>query len=134
MTMVEQEVMCPKCGGKTWDNRLTKKNPKAPDYKCRDRSCDGCVWPPKNGAAPAPRAAAPTRAPLALGAPMPWEEQEETGAPPVADKMAAKFALYSRCLDQARLEVVRTGLDKMGGDVAGAVAAMAATLFIQASK
>lgn len=43
-------VSCPKCGGRMWDNRLTKRNPKAPDYKCRDRSCDGVIWPPKNGA------------------------------------------------------------------------------------
>ena len=42
---------CPKCGGRMWDNRATKRNPKAPDYKCRDRTCDGVVWPPK-GAAP----------------------------------------------------------------------------------
>jgi len=28
-----------------WDNRLSKRNPKAPDYKCRDRSCDGVIWP-----------------------------------------------------------------------------------------
>lgn len=47
------EVPCPKCGGRTWDNRVGKRNPKAPDFKCRDKSCDGCVWPPKNGAAPA---------------------------------------------------------------------------------
>ena len=38
---------CPKCGGRMWDNRLTKRNPKAPDFKCRDRACDGVVWPPK---------------------------------------------------------------------------------------
>lgn len=38
-------VSCPKCGGRTWDNRITKRNPKAPDYKCRDRNCDGVVWP-----------------------------------------------------------------------------------------
>ena len=45
---------CPKCGGKMWDNRLSKRNPKAPDYKCRDRSCDGVVWPPRGApAAPA---------------------------------------------------------------------------------
>jgi len=36
---------CPKCGGRMWDNRLSKRNPKAPDYKCRDRSCDGVIWP-----------------------------------------------------------------------------------------
>ena len=42
---------CPKCGGKMWDNRLSKRNPKAPDYKCRDRSCDGVIWPPRAAAA-----------------------------------------------------------------------------------
>lgn len=38
---------CPKCDGRMWDNRLTKRNPKAPDWKCRDRSCDGVIWPPR---------------------------------------------------------------------------------------
>lgn len=36
---------CPKCGGPMWDNRSTKRNPRAPDYKCQNRSCDGVVWP-----------------------------------------------------------------------------------------
>ena len=46
-------VSCPKCGGRMWDNRLTKRNPKAPDYKCQNRSCDGVVWPAKvAGSAP----------------------------------------------------------------------------------
>ena len=44
------EPSCPKCGGRMWDNRLSKRNPKAPDYKCRSRSCDGVVWPPRSGA------------------------------------------------------------------------------------
>src|SRR6266487_1247723 len=43
-------VSCPKCGGRMWDNRLTKRNPKAPDYKCQNRSCDGVIWPPKSAA------------------------------------------------------------------------------------
>ena len=51
------EQSCPKCGGRMWDNRLTKRNPKAPDYKCRDRSCDGVIWPPKGE-----RAAEPAKA------------------------------------------------------------------------
>ena len=38
---------CPKCGGPMWDNRAGKKNPKAPDFKCRDKGCDGVIWPPK---------------------------------------------------------------------------------------
>jgi hypothetical protein len=46
------EQSCPKCGGRMWDNRVTKRNPKAPDYKCRDRSCDGVIWPPKGEKAP----------------------------------------------------------------------------------
>ncbi len=36
---------CPKCGGRMWDNRIGKRNPRAPDFKCRDRGCDGVVWP-----------------------------------------------------------------------------------------
>jgi hypothetical protein len=42
---------CPKCGGRVWDNRATKRNPKAPDFKCRDRSCDGVIWPARPAAA-----------------------------------------------------------------------------------
>jgi hypothetical protein len=41
------EETCPKCGGRMWDNRLTKRNPRAPDFKCRGRSCDGVIWPSK---------------------------------------------------------------------------------------
>lgn len=48
---------CPKCQGGMWDNRVGKTNPRAPDFKCKDRGCDGVIWPPKD-AAPA---AAPTR-------------------------------------------------------------------------
>jgi hypothetical protein len=39
------EPSCPKCGGRMWDNRATKRNPRAPDFKCRDRACDGVIWP-----------------------------------------------------------------------------------------
>jgi len=49
--IASNEQSCPKCGGRMWDNRLTKRNPKAPDYKCRDRSCDGVIWPPKGAKA-----------------------------------------------------------------------------------
>jgi hypothetical protein len=50
-TLTDMElVSCPKCGGRMWDNRLTKRNPKAPDYKCQSRSCDGVIWPAKAGA------------------------------------------------------------------------------------
>jgi hypothetical protein len=48
-SIVSDVPPCPKCGGRMWDNRLGKRNPKAPDFKCRDRTCDGVIWPPKPG-------------------------------------------------------------------------------------
>lgn len=42
---------CPKCGGRMWDNRASKRNPRAPDFKCRDRRCEGVVWPGQHHAA-----------------------------------------------------------------------------------
>jgi hypothetical protein len=45
---------CPKCSGPMWDNRAGKKNPKAPDFKCKDKGCDGAIWPPKAPAASNP--------------------------------------------------------------------------------
>lgn len=35
----EAPVPCPQCGGPMWDNSLTKTNPKAPDYQCKDSTC-----------------------------------------------------------------------------------------------
>jgi hypothetical protein len=49
---------CPRCEGPMWDNRVGKRNPKAPDFKCKDRGCDGVIWPPR-GVKPADAAPAP---------------------------------------------------------------------------
>jgi hypothetical protein len=36
---------CPKCSGQMWDNRTSKKSPRAPDFKCKDKdNCDGALW------------------------------------------------------------------------------------------
>lgn len=48
--LAEAAVECPVCGGAMWDNRATKRNPRAPDYRCRDRSCDGVIWPSRTSA------------------------------------------------------------------------------------
>jgi len=45
---------CPKCGGRMWDNRANKHNPKAPDFRCRNRSCDGVLWPGQRNVAVSP--------------------------------------------------------------------------------
>ena len=54
-----------------WDNRAGKRNPKAPDFKCKDRECDGVIWPPRGAASTAatPAASAPAAAAVAPGMP-----------------------------------------------------------------
>jgi hypothetical protein len=47
----EQSPACPKCAGQMWDNRAAKRNPKAPDYKCKTDGCDGVIWPPREAGA-----------------------------------------------------------------------------------
>lgn len=124
----EAEVMCPKCGGRTWDNRTTKRNPKAPDYKCRDKSCDGAVWPPKDGATPYKQPAAPAaKQPFSAGGPIPGVDAEHPELP--HEKMDRLFQVYDVCLDHAHKVASKT----FGNDVTDtAVAAMTATLFIAA--
>lgn len=40
-------IACPACGGEMWDNRTGKKNPRAPDLKCKDKDgCDHAIWLP----------------------------------------------------------------------------------------
>ena len=51
--VMEAAPRCPKCSGPMWDNREGKKNPKAPDFKCKNKACDGAIW---QDAAPAPAA------------------------------------------------------------------------------
>jgi hypothetical protein len=67
---------CPKCGGRMWDNRLTKRNPKAPDYKCQNRSCDGVIWPQKP-AASAPAADAREETMVSAAPVLVGNEEEE---------------------------------------------------------
>lgn len=45
----ETPPVCPTCGGAMWDNRATKTNPKQPDFKCKNKGCEGVIWPPKAG-------------------------------------------------------------------------------------
>lgn len=54
--LASDEPSCPKCGGRMWDNRLSKRNPKAPDFKCRSRSCDGVLWPQRGAGERGPAA------------------------------------------------------------------------------
>jgi hypothetical protein len=60
---------CPKCGGAMWDNRVGKRNPRAPDFKCKDRECDGVIWPPRDANAVATPSAQAEPQPAAAGMP-----------------------------------------------------------------
>ena len=84
--------LCPVCGGAMWDDRVSKRNPRAPDFKCRNKprfqggpGCEGVIWPPRDGdrapatntaAAPRARSAAPR--PNAPPAPPSGPEREFT--------------------------------------------------------
>lgn len=44
------EVPCGICGGQTWDNRENKRNPRGPDFKCKDRdACGAAAWLDEDG-------------------------------------------------------------------------------------
>ena len=81
----ETEVpRCPKCTGEMWDNRASKRNPRAPDFKCKDKSCEGVIWPPRDGerrpAASSTGGAAPRAAHSAAPAPPP-DDRDFPGDP-----------------------------------------------------
>lgn len=66
---------CPTCSGSMWDNRPKKQsgdmNPKAPDFKCKDKGCQGVIW--KHGEKP--RGPVPqTRGPLLDAPPPPTDD------------------------------------------------------------
>jgi len=129
---------CPKCAGPLWDNRQTKKNPKAPDYKCKDATCDGAIWPPKNGA-PRPAAAAPTaKQGFTTGGHIPEIDgpYTETGAAPhdapsTTDKLLKLFQVYDVCFDHAH-SLANSKIGVSAGHEA--IAAMTATLYISATN
>lgn len=135
-----QEVRCPKCHGHTWDNRTTKRNPKAPDYKCKDKGCDGAIWldSKKNGAQPyAESAPAPVK-PVATSGKAPYESgpriqglDPEVSPVPALD---ALFNVYDACMDHVlAVNVPKLERAKIGASPE-AVSAMTSTLLIQATK
>lgn len=78
--------VCPKCGGEMWDNRESKRNPRAPDFKCRDKACEGVVWPPRdpNAGPPAPAGTADDPACPLCGGKM-WDDRTSKRNPRAPD-------------------------------------------------
>ena len=135
---------CPKCEGPMWDNREGKRNPKAPDFKCKDKNCDGVIWPPqepKGGreastrgqAGPYQETGAPPSPTAGYAGPALPGETIPTAADP--DERFEKTAiLYEKCLDR----VIKNVYPKlMAGDVGTtpeAILASCATLFIRCTN
>jgi hypothetical protein len=130
-----REPRCPKCDGHLWDNRATKRNPKQPDYKCKDKQCDGVIWPPRD--------AAPRGVPQPAVKPLSTQGKEPYSAGPRIEgidgpvntaKLDTLFSVYGACMDHV-LDVIVPKLDRAKiGASPESVGAMTATLLIQASK
>ena len=95
MTATATEKACPKCGGRMWDNRADKKNPKAPDFKCRNKprfqggpGCEGVIWPPRDGERRAGAAPAASPAPAAR----PRAAVARPSAPPPPSEPTREFS------------------------------------------
>ena len=85
--------LCPVCGGAMWDDRASKRNPRAPDFKCRNKprerggpGCEGVIWPARDGSpSPYPPPIARRSAPAPQQAPPPWDGPPLDDAPPPDD-------------------------------------------------
>jgi hypothetical protein len=91
---------CPVCGGKMWDDRASKRNPRAPDFKCRNKpkaqgmpGCPGVIWPPREGERrPAAGSATSSRSasPRASAPRQPSDTPSRRMPPPAAPPTAAR--------------------------------------------
>ena len=106
-----------------WDNRADKRSAKAPDFRCRDRACDGRIWPGQ-------------RVAMALCAPV---EAAGSGQPAAIGEIMRGDARGSLC--RSYLDVTDFVLSKVRDKYQAAgvtctdatIAAIVATLFIAAS-
>jgi hypothetical protein len=101
------DPVCPKCGGAMWDNRASKTKTTQPDYKCKDKACDGVIWPPKDAPAPEQtrqlarqsegvlaQVTMDPRLLMAAKAIQLMSGKNEDGTPKISDEMAIAAALY----------------------------------------
>lgn len=137
-------MQCPKCAGAMFDNRQTKRNPKAPDYKCKDKGCDGVVWPEKKGGGTARFVAGATAEPSeGFDDPPPYDDPHApvignasaAQGSIVADIQEAKFArlarMHARCFRQAKELSTTVAAQLVTGEM---ISALTAQLFIAAKE
>src|SRR5689334_2873775 len=109
---------CPQCGAEVWDNRGKKKNPKGPDFKCRQNS-EHAFWLPKQ--------AFPEKVARPKPAPEGTEPRPATGS-----RDDDIVALYTDSLDRVLAKLKQEKLTDFFQSAD--IAAMCATLFIARSK
>jgi hypothetical protein len=110
-----------------WDNRQSKRNPKAPDFKCRNRSCDGVLWPGQH------RAGVPvTQLPRLVAVPEEVVPRVSAdGATALLPVLRQKYLdITDFVLDSVRPRYAAHGLDC----APDTVAAIAATLYIAETR
>ncbi len=122
---------CPKCGGRMWDNRASKRNPKAPDFKCRNRSCDGALWPGQHNAA-VPVIA--PRQPQEKGTGQDAKQGTDSNGAGDHRPSAGLCRCYLKLTDFVLAEVRAKYQDAGVPCTDAAIAAIAATLFIAACR
>ena len=118
---------CPACGGRMWDNRATKKNPKAPDFKCRSRECDGRVWPGQFKTTTQPSGAEQGSSSVTSA---PTAHVPQTAAPERQSLRACYLGVTEFVLNNVRPKYDGAGLPCTDSTVA----AIVATLFIAACR
>lgn len=141
-TMTATEMACPKCGGPCWNNvrendaRIANGEKARPDFKCKNRACDGAIWRPKNGNG-RPPVQAQTPQPISYGDPLPGEYPPQPLSAPQAPprttvvpattrnaKLDAILAVHGLAFEYAKTLV----------NTEDARAAVAATILIAAQK
>src|SRR2546422_7319841 len=129
--VVTGNPVCPKCGGPMWDTRDSKRTPRAPAFRCRNRVCDGVLWPGQHRAA-VPIVGRTAGAAASGNGDVSRMDCRENGG------NGNGLSALRRCyLDVTEfvLSHVRDVYERHGGRwSAGAVAAITATLFIAETK
>jgi hypothetical protein len=116
-----------------WNNIATKKNPKAPDFKCRDKACDGVVWPPKGvQSVVSPARTAPAKQGYSSGPAIAGLDDGSDDLP--TEKLDHLFRVYSIIEDHILATSVQKFTKADIGTTPESVAAQIATLLIAAQK
>lgn len=126
------DMVCEKCGGRQfWDNRATKRNPKAPDFKCKNKDCGNGVWLKDSekaalGATQSRNGTSPNRPPVVLDKMMRacvesaieighelFRDGTTTGLDFALTLNMATTLYISRCKSEGILNVEKAALEKL---------------------